>query len=46
MDTVYLETTIVGHIAGRMHGDSFTVARQRTTRDWWQNAASNYALYV
>lgn len=46
MDTVYLETTIVGHIAGRIHSDPFTAARQRTTRDWWQGAANTYALYV
>ncbi len=46
MDTVYLETTIVGHIAGRIHSDPFTAARQRTTREWWQDAAGVYALYV
>ncbi len=46
METVYLETTIVGHIAGRLLSDPFTAARQRTTRDWWQDAANSYALYV
>ena len=46
MHTVYLETTIVGHIAGRIHSDPYTAARQRTTRDWWLNANSMYALYI
>ncbi len=46
METVYLETTIVGHIAGRIHNDPNTAFRQRTTREWWQNAANHYALYV
>lgn len=46
METVYLETTIVGHIAVRVHTDPNTALRQRTTRDWWQSAADKYILYV
>lgn len=36
MDTIYIETTIVGHIAGRIHRDPLAAARQQVTRDWWQ----------
>jgi predicted nucleic acid-binding protein len=46
MDTVYLETTIVGHLAGRMHRDSLVSARQQVTRDWWRGDAARYSLYI
>ena len=46
METVYLETTIVGHIAGRLHPDPFVAARQQVTRDWWLNHAPNFAVYI
>ncbi len=46
MESVYLETTIVGHIAGRLHPDAFVGARQRATRDWWRNHAPHFALYI
>lgn len=46
METVYLETTIVGHIAGRLHSDPFVAARQQVTRDWWCNRAPRFTLYV
>ena len=46
METVYLETTIVGHMAGRLHSDPFVGARQRVTRDWWRIHAPHFALYI
>jgi predicted nucleic acid-binding protein len=46
MESVYLETTIVGHIAGRLHSDPFVAARQQVTRDWWRNHARSFALYI
>ena len=46
METVYLETTIVGHIAGRLHPNPFVAARQQATRDWWKNHAPNFAVDV
>ena len=46
METVYLETTIVGHIAGRLYPDAFVAARQQVTRDWWDNHASSFAVYI
>lgn len=46
MDTVYLETTVVGNIAGRFHPDPTIAARQRVTRKWWANASAGYNLFV
>jgi hypothetical protein len=46
METVYLETTIVGHIAGRLHRDPFVAARQQVTRDWWRDDAPKFGLYI
>lgn len=46
METVYLETTIVGHIAGRLRSAPFVAARQQVTREWWLNHAPSFALYI
>jgi hypothetical protein len=46
MDTIYIETTIVGHIAGRIHRDPIAASRQQVTRDWWQNNAKNFEVFV
>ena len=46
MDTVYIETTVVGNLAGRVHPDPNIAARQAVTRRWWVTAASRYRLLV
>jgi hypothetical protein len=46
MDSVYLETTIVGHIAGRVHPDPLVAARQQVTRDWWREEAARYEIFI
>jgi predicted nucleic acid-binding protein len=46
MDTVYIETTVVGNIAGRVHPDPLIAARQTITRKWWLKAAERYRLFV
>jgi predicted nucleic acid-binding protein len=46
MDTVYIETTVVGHLAGRMHPDPVVAARQTTTRTWWSLESGRYQVYV
>ena len=43
---VYIETTIVGHIAGRIHRDPFVAARQKVTRDWWRDSAARYTVVI
>ncbi len=46
MDSVYLETTVIGNIAGRLHPDAKIAARQQVTREWWTTATNRYDLYV
>ncbi len=44
MDIVYIETTVVGNIAGRLHPNPDVASRQRTTRDWWTTATTLYRI--
>ena len=46
MDTVYIETTVVGNLAGRMHPDPLIASRQTVTRKWWATARQVYCLLV
>jgi predicted nucleic acid-binding protein len=46
MVTVYVETTVVGTIAGRVHPDLTIAARQTITRRWWATATSRYRLLI
>ena len=46
MDTIYVETTVVGSLAGRMHPDSLIAARQTATRTWWISASQKYRLLI
>lgn len=44
MDTVYIETTVVGHLVGRDHPNPVIAGRQAVTRAWWSTAPSGYRL--
>ena len=44
MDIVYVETTVVGNIAGRMHPNPDVASRQRITREWWTSATVRYLI--
>ena len=44
MDAVYIETTVVGSVAGRLHPDPLIAARQTVTRKWWATAGEVYRL--
>ncbi len=46
MDTVYIETTVIGNIVGKMHPDPVVSARQQITRDWWSHAPQRYRLFT
>ncbi|MEO8271021.1 MAG: type II toxin-antitoxin system VapC family toxin [Aureliella sp.] len=46
MQSVYLETTVIGNIAGRLHPDPLMAARQSKTRTWWQTASVRYELFL
>ena len=44
MDAVYVETTVVGNVAGRLHPDPLVASRQSVTRKWWTTARQRYRL--
>jgi len=44
MDIVYVETTVIGNIAGRIHPHLDVASRQRITREWWATAAARYRI--
>ncbi len=46
METVYIETTVVGNIAGRMHPEQRIAARQAATREWWETAQARYRIFA
>jgi hypothetical protein len=46
MDTVYVETTVIGNIAGRPHPDPVIAARQQITRNWWAIAPRRCRLFT
>jgi len=46
METIYIETTIIGHLGGRILSDSLVAARQQVTRDWWEHQSPNYQRYI
>ena len=46
METLYIETTIVGHLTGRLLADPIVASRQQLTRQWWARCAGQYELYI
>ncbi len=44
MDIIYVETTVFGNLAGRMHPNPDIASRQRIMREWWQTAAIRYRI--
>lgn len=46
METVYIETTIIGHLVGRDHPNPVIAGRQTVTRAWWSLAPATYRLFV
>ena len=43
--SVYVETTVVGHIAARQQSDIIVAARQLSSRRWW-DCRDGYRLVV
>ncbi len=43
--TVYVETTVIGHIAARPQADILVAARQLTSQQWW-SVRDRYKLVV
>jgi hypothetical protein len=44
--TVYVETTVIGHLVGRILPDPVVAGRQTVTRNWWPVAAKKHRLFV
>jgi len=44
--TAYIETTVIGHLVGRILVDPVVAGRQMVTRNWWPVAARRYRLFV
>ncbi len=44
--TAYIETTIIGHLVGRLLNDPIVAGRQTVTRIWWPSAVEKYRFFV
>lgn len=44
--TVYLETTIIGHLVGWIHPNKSVAARQHATREWWAKESDQFQLFA
>ena len=42
---VYVETSVISNLTARPSHDIFDLARQMTTRLWWNAAVDSYSLY-
>src|SRR5438046_2773906 len=43
---IYLETSVVSYLVGRLSRDVIVLANQELTRDWWASRRQYYELYV
>jgi hypothetical protein len=46
MDSIYIETTVIGHLVGRMRSDTVIAARQQATREWWETQSKRYSCFI
>ena len=44
--TVYVETTVIGHLVGRILSNPIIAGRQMVTRQWWPSALEKHRLFV
>ncbi len=44
--TVYVETTVIGHLVGRILADPVVAGRQIVTRQWWPTAIATHRLLI
>ena len=43
---VYLETSVVSYLVGRLSRDVVVLGNQELTREWWENRRAEYDLFV
>lgn len=46
MQSIYLETSVIGYLASRPTSDIHFVSNQLITLNWWNNHRSKYELFV
>lgn len=46
MDSVYLETSFIGHLTSRVSANLVVAAHQQVTREWWLQRRSEFRLFV
>lgn len=46
MESVYIETTVVGNVAGKLYSQLAIADRQQATREWWLEAPRRYRLFT
>lgn len=44
--TVYIETTIVGHLSSRLPADPVVAGQMLATRKWWDQSRQNFEIFV
>lgn len=44
--TVYLETSVISYLVGRLSRDVVVLGNQELTRDWWAHRRVHYELFV
>ena len=44
--TAYIETTVIGHLVGRILADPIVAGRQTVTRQWWPDAVGQFRFFV
>ncbi len=43
---VYIETTIISYMTGRLSRDLMIAVKQQLTQQWWKRSKSHFELYV
>ena len=46
MESVYLETSVIGYLASRSASDIIIASNQLLTQDWWENHRLRFELFV
>lgn len=46
MESLYLETSLIGHLTSRFSSNLVTAGHQQLTRDWWRDGRAGYRLFV
>lgn len=45
-ETVYIETSILGHLTARPTDNLIVAANIKITQDWWNDFSSSFVLYA